>query len=45
VTHIFIHSGQEDQEMVIDFYKREVLPNIDHEIMQPNDMLVHEMEV
>jgi F420-dependent hydroxymycolic acid dehydrogenase len=34
VTHIYIHSGQEDQERVIAFYSTQVLPNIQHEQMQ-----------
>lgn len=45
VTHIFIHSGQEDQESVIDFYAKEVLPNVNHELMEPSKHLVHEMQV
>jgi TAT-translocated FGD2 family F420-dependent dehydrogenase len=35
VTHIFVHSAQEDQHRVIDFYAREVLPHIQHEPMRP----------
>jgi hypothetical protein len=34
LTHIFIHGGQDDQEKVIEFYGREVLPQIAHERMQ-----------
>jgi F420-dependent hydroxymycolic acid dehydrogenase len=34
VTHIYIHSGQDDQERVIDFYGREVLPRVQHERMR-----------
>jgi TAT-translocated FGD2 family F420-dependent dehydrogenase len=30
VTHIYIHSGQPDQQAVIDFYRRDVLPRLDH---------------
>jgi F420-dependent hydroxymycolic acid dehydrogenase len=33
VTNIFIHSAQEDQRMVIDFYAQQVLPHIQHERM------------
>jgi alkanesulfonate monooxygenase SsuD/methylene tetrahydromethanopterin reductase-like flavin-dependent oxidoreductase (luciferase family) len=33
VTHIFVHSGQEDQQRVIDFYGRQVLPKLQHEKM------------
>jgi hypothetical protein len=28
VTHVFVHSPQEDQKRVIDFYAREVLPRL-----------------
>lgn len=28
VTHLFVHSGQYDQQKVIDFYSREVLPRL-----------------
>lgn len=28
VTHLFVHSGQHDQQRVIDFYSREVLPRM-----------------
>lgn len=45
VTHIYIHSGQEDQEYVIDFFGREVLPNIRHERMDPANLLTHAIEV
>jgi F420-dependent hydroxymycolic acid dehydrogenase len=31
VTHIYIHSAQQDQQRVIDFYGREVLPHIQRE--------------
>lgn len=30
VSHIFVHSGQEDQESVIEFFGREVLPKLQH---------------
>jgi TAT-translocated FGD2 family F420-dependent dehydrogenase len=42
VTHIYIHSGQEDQERVIDFYGREVLPHVPHEHMRIGDLLAHD---
>jgi F420-dependent hydroxymycolic acid dehydrogenase len=31
VTHIYIHSAQPDQQRVVEFYGREVLPHIQHE--------------
>jgi TAT-translocated FGD2 family F420-dependent dehydrogenase len=37
VTHIYVHSGQEDrenQEFVIDWYGKNVLPKIDHSLMK-----------
>lgn len=37
-THIFVHSAQDDQERYIEFYGQEVLPNLQHEIMQPDAM-------
>jgi F420-dependent hydroxymycolic acid dehydrogenase len=33
-THVFVHSGQEDQQMVIQFYGEQVLPKIEHERMR-----------
>jgi TAT-translocated FGD2 family F420-dependent dehydrogenase len=35
-TNIFVHSPQEDQGRMIDFYGEHVLPNIDHQVMQPS---------
>jgi len=35
-TNIFVHSPQEDQQRMIDFYGEQVLPYIDHQIMQPS---------
>ncbi len=34
-THIYVHSPQEDQRRVIDFYAREVLPHVEHEMLMP----------
>jgi TAT-translocated FGD2 family F420-dependent dehydrogenase len=34
ITNIFIHSAQEDQHMVIDFYGEQVLPKVKHQTMQ-----------
>jgi TAT-translocated FGD2 family F420-dependent dehydrogenase len=36
VTHIYIHSGQESQERVIEFYGREVLPHVYRESIGEN---------
>lgn len=36
-THIFVHSAQEDQRRMIDFYADKVLPEIDHSRMEPSD--------
>jgi F420-dependent hydroxymycolic acid dehydrogenase len=33
VTHVYIHSGQDDQQHVIDFYARQVLPHFQHQQM------------
>lgn len=33
-THVFVHSGQEDQQMVLQFYAEQVLPKIQHERMR-----------
>jgi len=35
-TNIFVHSAQEVQAHFIDFYGVEVLPHIDHQVMQPS---------
>lgn len=34
VTHVYIHSAQEDQQKVIEFYAKEVLPEVRHQPMQ-----------
>jgi hypothetical protein len=38
VTHIYVHSPQEDQRHIIDFYANEVLPNVEHTIPTPVTM-------
>jgi F420-dependent hydroxymycolic acid dehydrogenase len=35
-TNIFVHAAQEVQTHFIEFYGAEVLPHLDHEIMQPS---------
>jgi F420-dependent hydroxymycolic acid dehydrogenase len=35
-TNIFVHSAQEDQQRMIDFYGEKVLPKIKHTEMQPS---------
>jgi TAT-translocated FGD2 family F420-dependent dehydrogenase len=35
-THIFVHSPQEDQGRMIDFYGERVLPKLEHSLMEPS---------
>jgi TAT-translocated FGD2 family F420-dependent dehydrogenase len=35
VTHVYIHSGQDDQIEFIDWYGKHVLPKLDHSTMKP----------
>jgi hypothetical protein len=39
VTIVNIHSGQQDQQKVIEFYGREVLPRVRNQAVASNDAL------
>jgi hypothetical protein len=43
VTHIYVHSSQEDQDRAIDFYAKHVLPKVDHERMRLDPNIIGNM--
>jgi F420-dependent hydroxymycolic acid dehydrogenase len=43
VTHIYVHSAQEDQDRAIDFYAKQVLPKVQHERMRLDPNVIGNM--